>query len=283
MQLNPGNRRMYPTDRYRVALAGSETRQVGRSQSRCLFRVHALASVSYGTYTERLYVYRSGGFFCTDCPKLNPVPTAVPPPTTSKRAGERSQPRAVTKRDLIRERSEKRKKARAVQKREGTLETTGLKIRGRWAATPTRRQTDGGVGSAFDGSQGVDSEDILGIPEIGFSSFQLFPDQDSYPSNDDPSVPAFNQTVDAGVDWIKKHAAAAAKYGKPTIATGFGLVTSDNEPDFVPFNSTQVSSGNGTTAPSRKRGTDSGVTDAQRDDGYQKWIGSKLADSLYCV
>ncbi|KZP11991.1 glycoside hydrolase family 5 protein [Athelia psychrophila] len=224
----------------------------------------------------------SSGFFCTDCKKLFPPKTAPPPPTTSKRAGDRRQPLAVTKRDLIRERSDKRKKARAMQKREGTLETTGLKIRGRWAATPTRRQSGTGVGSDSDGSQGVDSEDILGIPEIGFSSFQLFPDQDTYDTNDDPSVPAFNQTVDAGVAWIQRHAAAAAIYGKPTVATGFGLVTTSNAPDFVPFNSTEVSSGNGTAAPAarRKRGTDAGVTDDQRDDAYRKWLGTAVSSQV---
>ena len=71
----------------------------------------------------------------------------------------------------------------------------------------TRRQDDVGVGSAFDGSQGVDSEDILNIPEIGFGSFQLFPDQVSY-GPVDPNLPAFNNTVQTGIDWIKRHAEA---------------------------------------------------------------------------
>lgn len=99
-------------------------------------------------------------------------------------------------------------------KRAGTLDTSGQKIRGLWASTPTRRQSGTDVGSAFDGSQGVDSQDILGIPEIGFSTFQFFPDQDTY-GNDDPSVPAYNSTVQSGVDWIKKQAQAAAQYVVP--------------------------------------------------------------------
>ncbi len=44
----------------------------------------------------------------------------------------------------------------------------------------TRRQEDDEVGSAFDGSAGVDSEDIMNIPEIGYSTFQFFPDQNTY-------------------------------------------------------------------------------------------------------
>lgn len=69
----------------------------------------------------------------------------------------------------------------------------------------TRRQQDSGLGSAFDGSQGVDSEDIINIPEIGLSSFMLFPDQNKY-GPDDPNLPAFNNTVQQGLDWIRSHA-----------------------------------------------------------------------------
>jgi mannan endo-1,4-beta-mannosidase len=72
----------------------------------------------------------------------------------------------------------------------------------------TRRQEDLGIGSAFDGSHGVDSEDIISIPQIGFGSFQLFPDQNGYGPTD-PTLPAFNQTLQAGLDWIQRHADAA--------------------------------------------------------------------------
>lgn len=71
----------------------------------------------------------------------------------------------------------------------------------------TKRQDDGGVGSAFDGSYGVDSEDILNIPAIGFGSFQLFPDQATY-GPVDPTLPAFNQTLQVGLDWIRRQAEA---------------------------------------------------------------------------
>lgn len=60
--------------------------------------------------------------------------------------------------------------------------------------------------SAFDGSHGVDSADIISIPNIGFSSFQLFPDQFDYSQNPpDPSLPAFNQTLEIGLNWIQLH------------------------------------------------------------------------------
>jgi mannan endo-1,4-beta-mannosidase len=67
-----------------------------------------------------------------------------------------------------------------------------------------KRQFDLGIGSAFDGSSGVDTEDIINIPQIGYGSFQLFPDQDTYgPSN--PNIPAFNNTVQQGLSWIQTH------------------------------------------------------------------------------
>lgn len=43
-----------------------------------------------------------------------------------------------------------------------------------------RRQQNANLGASFDGAFGVDSEDILNIPEIGFGSFQLFSDQENY-------------------------------------------------------------------------------------------------------
>jgi mannan endo-1,4-beta-mannosidase len=109
------------------------------------------------------------------------------------------------------ERAEKRRRTRELKKREGTLEANGIRIRGRWASTTTRRQ-ENGIGSAFDGSQGVDSEDILGIPQIGFSSFQLFPDQNKY-AQDDPNMSSFDNTVHTGLDWIQKQAQTAQQYG----------------------------------------------------------------------
>lgn len=71
--------------------------------------------------------------------------------------------------------------------------------------TETKRQFDQGVGPAFDGSSGVDSEDIINIPQIGYGSFQYFPDQNSY-GPDDPNLPAFNNTVQTGLSWIQSHA-----------------------------------------------------------------------------
>lgn len=88
---------------------------------------------------------------------------------------------------------------------------SGVQIRGRWVSTPTRRQDSGSDIASFDGSQGVDSEDILGIPQIGYSSFQLFPDQNQYEPADS-TMTAYNSSVNAGINWITKHAQVAHQY-----------------------------------------------------------------------
>jgi mannan endo-1,4-beta-mannosidase len=120
----------------------------------------------------------------------------------------------------MKERKAAWKKTRALR----APSSNGIRIRGNWVATrrlhdtnmqhrthnflATRRQGDVGIGSAFDGSQGVDCEDIINIPQIGFGSFQLFPDQNSY-GPADPSLSPFNNTVQTGIDWINRQAEVA--------------------------------------------------------------------------
>jgi mannan endo-1,4-beta-mannosidase len=61
------------------------------------------------------------------------------------------------------------------------------------------------MGSAFNGSEGVDAEDIMNIPQIDMGSFMFFPDQFKY-GPDDPNLPPFNNTVNQGLSWITMHA-----------------------------------------------------------------------------
>lgn len=60
---------------------------------------------------------------------------------------------------------------------------------------------------------GVDSEDIINIPQIGFGTFQLFPDQNTY-GPDDPNIPSFNNTVENGIDWIRQQAAVSQLWAR---------------------------------------------------------------------
>jgi mannan endo-1,4-beta-mannosidase len=81
---------------------------------------------------------------------------------------------------------------------------------GRWPSNPIQREYNS-LGSAFDGSEGVDSEDILGIPQIDFSTFQFFPDQTQY-KPDNPNFSPFDNKVQIGMEWIKKQAQTAQQY-----------------------------------------------------------------------
>jgi mannan endo-1,4-beta-mannosidase len=188
---------------------------------------------------------------------------------------------------LLEERKAAWKKSAQSKKRS----LTGPSIRGRWVAPQTKRQSpfDQGTGPAFDGSSGVDAEDIINIPQIGFGSFQLFPDQNNY-GPDDPNLSAFNNTVQTGLTWIQTHEELAQLFNKPVTLTGFGLVTQSNAPVFVPFNSTEAPFGSdgpdgpdppsSTTAAAPTATQSFGVTDAQRDDAYAQWLQAGLKGGL---
>jgi mannan endo-1,4-beta-mannosidase len=162
----------------------------------------------------------------------------------------------------------------------------GIKIRGRWTAAPeAKRQSSGGVGSAFDGSFGVDSQDILAIPEIGFGSFQLFPDQNSYSTISTQFTPPsadFDTTVQQGTAWIQAQAASALAVGKPVTLAAFGLVTQQNLPNFIPFNSTTPVTTS--SSPNKKRQSQatvgSGVSDQQRQSAYATWLQAGIQAGL---
>ncbi|KAJ4487962.1 glycoside hydrolase family 5 protein [Lentinula aciculospora] len=233
------------------------------------------------------------GFLCTDCPKLFPRQTSPAQPSARAVVGRRSIVKPLTKGRIIQERNERWKKTRALLPRSEQGRGEGIRVRGRWVSTPTRRQSDSqGVGSAFDGSQGVDSEDILGIPQIGFGSFQLFPDQNSY-GPDDPSLSAFNNTLQTGINWITTHGQIAQLFDKPVSLLGFGLVTQTNAPDFVPFNSTVApfASDNTTSTTVAKASTTSsaastdstqtfGVTDSEQDTAYSSWLAAGISSGV---
>jgi len=183
---------------------------------------------------------------------------------------------------LLEERKAAWKKSAKAKKRS----LSGPSIRGRWVAPQTKRQSpfDVGTGPAFDGSSGVDSEDIINIPQIGFGTFQLFPDQNNY-GPDDPNLSAFNNTVQTGLTWIQSHTELAQLFDKPVTLTGFGLVTQNNAPVFVPFNSTLApfgpDSSSSSAAPTRRQAIQPfGVTDAQRDDAYAQWLQAGLLGGL---
>ncbi|KAF8831301.1 hypothetical protein HHX47_DHR1000738 [Lentinula edodes] len=231
------------------------------------------------------------GFLCIGCPKLFPRQTSPSQPSARAVVGRRSVAKPLTRERIIQERNEQWKKTRALLPKSEQDKGEGIRVRGRWVSTPTKRQSDSqGVGSAFDGSQGVDSEDILGIPQIGFGSFQLFPDQNSY-GPDDPSLSAFNNTLQTGINWITTHGQLAQQFDKPVSLLGFGLVTQTNAPDFVPFNSTVAPFASDTTSTVSKASSTSssasanstqtfGVTDSEQATAYSTWLNTGISSGV---
>ncbi|KAG8893871.1 hypothetical protein FRB99_001669 [Tulasnella sp. 403] len=225
------------------------------------------------------------GFFCADCPKLFPF---NPPPVVSggSLTGRKRAPRRrgyLTKAHVLAMMKEDAKLARRSALAKAGVRGT-KRIRGSWSAPATsyklnRRQQDTSVGAAYDGSQGVDTEDISNIPSVDFTSFQLFPDQNNYSTSgaDSSSGPPggaggnnFGDTVQQGLNWIQSHADSAQTFNKPTTLTGFGLVNQDSSGTFVPFDSTNI-------------GTDSNqavATDNQQATAYTDWTTQAVQSGI---
>lgn len=218
----------------------------------------------------------NGGYLCVECPKVNVI--QPPPPQVSPAPGLRRRATGafLTKRQIIQDRLAARKATRNLKKRDQN--GGGIRIRGRWTSTPTRRQDVAEMGPAFDGSFGVDSEDLMNVPDISFGSFQLFPDQETYGPTD-PSLSRYEALVDQGTQWIRRQAQVSATFGKPSVLNGFGLVTQANAPSFVPFNSTEApfASDTGTPTPEEQP---FGVTNEQRDNAFTTWLNVGFQSGL---
>jgi len=173
-----------------------------------------------------------GGYYCVGCPKLYASNATNP---ITKRA-----PALLTMDDVHTSRAEVRAKALAritemTSKRGGASLRAGLEL-------AFKRQDDSGNGGGYDGSQGVDSEDIASSGDVDYSSYQYFPDQNSYGGGGYDNRRRWEHVQAAiahGNVWIDQHAKTGAAIGKPTVFTGFGIVTQENLPFFVPFNSTE--------------------------------------------
>jgi len=168
---------------------------------------------------------------------------------------------------------------RAVARAPGSREDR--QIRGRRSApAETKRQNNGGA-VALNGVLGVDSQDILNAPHIDFGTFQLFPDQNNYGTtgveNQDPSAD-FNTMLAQTNAFISSQAQSALAVGKPVIVTGFGLVTQDNLPAFVPFNSVQSNqqqNQGGQVAP-----LNAGISQAQVNTAYTTWLQTGFTNGV---
>ena len=152
----------------------------------------------FGSHAHRS-PYRAHGFFCAGCPKL-----------FSKLST------ALTKTIAGKEHAETHKRTRELKNRHSTLAEDRGRNRRMSDADHVRRQ-DSSLGSAYDGSYGVDTEDILGIPQIAFSTFQMFPDQFQYAPTD-PSLSSYNNTIQMGIEWIEKQAQTAKRCASHNVS-----------------------------------------------------------------
>ncbi|KAG8952192.1 hypothetical protein FRC03_012220 [Tulasnella sp. 419] len=254
------------------------------------------------------------GFYClldeadaTKCQKINPIP---PPPAqvsqTSQKRSLNGLPKRkghLTKRQLLAERTAK-EKARLHAARAEYVKKNGPrggpKIRGRWAMPVDvpfktrylgKRQdgSDTDFGSSYDGSEGVDTEDIMGNADIDFSSFQFYPDQNTYSQDSGQSTTTeqsqgvtegtggenYDQTVEDGNDWIEEHASSANTYGKPVSLNGFGIVGEDSSNYYQPFDSNTV--GADSDAPITRRAKKKKYSSKkQRAKAYKSWLSTAI-------
>jgi len=225
------------------------------------------------------------GFTCDSCAKLffNQSPPSPPPPAPSPAPkGDRKRSiRGIMNPNSLFQMITKERRS----ERRASTPRDGIKIRGRWSASHEAKRGGGGLGPAFDGSSGVDSQDILAIPEMGFGSFQLFPDQNSYSPLAGPFTPPsanFNGTVAQGVAWIQTQVASAQAVGKPVILSAFGIVTQGNLDFFVPFNATApVVTSSSTYKKRQSTGTvGTGVTNSQETNAYSTWLQTGVNSGL---
>lgn len=232
-----------------------------------------------------------GGFYCVDCPKIfarTPRPRPSNAPGQKKRSittigGLPPRTGPLTRRHLWEQAVAKEK---LQMKAELRSEKFGIRG-GKWQARAQawrpkyigKRQDQVNVGPAYTGSQGVDSDDIIAAPNIDFSSFQLYPDQNSYsPDSTTQNVggasdQSVEQTTQQGVDWINQHADSANAVGKPIVLTGFGTVNQEHIANFRPFDGS-------TSALSRKRQTSSVPTVEQQVDQYTQWANTAVQNAV---
>jgi mannan endo-1,4-beta-mannosidase len=134
-----------------------------------------------------------------------------------------------------------------------------------YATSKSTKPKDSLPGPSFDGSYGVDTEDILAIPTIDFGSFQLFPDQTDYFPEKQPTFAI--KAIGDGGKWVAVHSNTAELFCKPETLTAMAIVTKEHWKFFVPFNSTaRLPDG----VPCR------GVKLFQQDYAFISWAGTSL-------
>ncbi|KAG9001683.1 hypothetical protein FRB94_004614 [Tulasnella sp. JGI-2019a] len=227
--------------------------------------VNDIASFVKGIDPNHLVGAGDGGFLCTQssCPKVNTLTPTAPAPASPSGGGEvvtaKKRKRSwLTTADVLKRARESEKAARGVV--DGAVKK--MRIRGGWAAPATvktrrsmsTRATTGSVGPAYDGSFGVDTQDICASPHIDFCSLQIFPDQVFYGltatgttlgkkrAASDSSAGVTDQTINDAVNFILNQ---AKDKSKPTAALAVGVTNSDQSNGLNNFDSSNIGTASG--------------------------------------
>ncbi|KAJ2913324.1 hypothetical protein MD484_g7110, partial [Candolleomyces efflorescens] len=136
-----------------------------------------------------------------------------------------------------------------------------------YANTSTRRQP-ALEGPSFDGSYGIDTDDLLAIPTIDFGSLQIAPEQiQLFPVLND--VDFATQAIGDGGKWIEIHSQTSIIHRKPEVVLQSGIVSQRDWDLFVP---------NDQVAPKheQKEVPCRGVEDFQVDYSLTFWASAAL-------
>lgn len=205
-----------------------------------------------------------GGFFCTQstCPKIN---TPTPPPAVSQGVGSGKK----HKRSLLTSKHVLDRFRRSVKEARSLVETDSgkkIRVRGGWTAPPTSANTfakrGGSLGAAYDGSHGVDSQDICNDPNIDYCNFQDFPDQNNYSvqggslskrANSDSSSGFNANSVSDSIQFILNQADSSKRSGKPVLNSATGITSTSQSNTLNNFDSSHVGPKKGQKTASNKQ------------------------------
>jgi len=92
------------------------------------------------------------------------------------------------------------------------------------------------LGPLFDGSFGIDTEDLINIPCVDFSTLQYFPDQNAVGLVGGIDLTDPHCIAQSGVEFVTLQSRAGIIFNKPVAVTGFGVLTIASQETFSPFN-----------------------------------------------
>jgi len=196
------------------------------------------------------------GFYCVGCPKLFPL---VPNPTTSATPNQKRRRRGyLTEADVRKLFAKREKRGLGVRERRDKSGLRRVRVN-RYAPKDAirKRQSNNGIGPDFDGSFGIDTEDLANIPAVDFSSLQFFPDQITFGPDGFIDLSNATNVSQNGIDWINLHSQTANTFGQPATVSSFGMVTNETQNTFSPFNATEQTNSVSTTQQQQVQAYDS--------------------------